>query len=344
MKNRGQVEIYRLALLEELSKATDLEEKLDLLRLFTRSRIHDIQSMELKGSLGLVELFEGLTAVAEAVVHGSYETVREEMQKHDPDPRGSFAIVAIGKFGARELTYRSDLDIVYLFEHPEDQEFYARLGARIISGLCLVTREGYAYQIDAALRPSGNRGTLVSSLQAFQEYHREMGRTWERQALIKARVILGEPSFIRKIQELLEQITYQAYDGPTISKEIDGLRMRMERELAHERPGRYNLKTGRGGLVDIEFLVQYLQLLHGKTEPKVRGPNTLEAIRALGEVHILDPGVADRIEGAYLYYRELETRLRLVMEYPTDEVIEVTPAFLKTREEVRQIYERILHP
>lgn len=350
---------YWEELQRDLEKEPDLEEKIDLLRRFTRSRTKEIQARD--QGLPLLSLFEELTALAEAVLRGSHEISKAELERSHPGGRGPFAIIAMGKFGGRELTYRSDLDIIYLFERPEDQEFLTRLGQRIITALTVVTREGYAYRIDTALRPSGQGGTLVSSLQAFREYHRETARTWERQSLIKARPVLGEAPFRREIEDSFHSIAYQTYDPRTVASDIRTLRARMERELAREKPGTYNLKTGRGGIIDIEFLVQYLQLTNGQANPSLRSPNTIEALRSLARESLLTPTEAQTLEEAYLFYREIETRLRLLLERPVDELVEgseglttlekqffkgrsVIKDYLLRREEVRTLYEKVLNP
>lgn len=256
----------------------------------------------------------------------------------------------MGKFGGRELTWRSDLDIIYLFELFEDQEFYSRLGTRIISALTLLTREGQAYQIDAALRPSGNQGTLVSTLDSFSEYHQKMGRTWERQALIKARPVAGNPEFFEKILKACHEISYERPIDPVKTKEeIRHLRDRMEKELAREKPGRYNLKTGRGGIVDIEFSVQYLQLVHGKSHPAVQTQNTMEGLQKLAAEGLVDGEIANRFEKAYLFYRTIETKLRLLLDQPTDDLVEGAEwmkgidlkAYLEMREEIRALYDEV---
>lgn len=343
--------------LSETPDPSGLEERLEILRRYRKSSLRAIQDRDLAGEIPLTLLFGELTALAEAVLRGGYEISLAELKKRFPEPAGAFAVIAMGKFGGRELTYGSDLDLIYLFERQEDGEYYTRLGERIITSLTLLMREGVAYRIDAALRPSGNAGTLVSTLKAFREYHRKMGQTWERQALIKARPVLGEPFFLRQTAEALDTISYQTYEPEKAAQEIHHLRMRMENELARERPGRYNLKTGRGGIVDIEFAVQYLQLIHGLANPRLRKQNTVEAIRALHPLGLRE--VANRLEKAYLFYREIETRLRLVLEHPTDELIEgaewmeklegrffkgrsILKEYLETREEVRAAYERIL--
>jgi glutamate-ammonia-ligase adenylyltransferase len=346
------------------------EERLDVLRVFTREKQRALQERDLAGSLTLRELFSELTALAEAVLKGSLQTAWGGIFGNDGAPAlpaGDFAVVAMGKLGGRELTYRSDLDLITIYENPSDQAIYTRLATRIISALSILTRQGIAYAVDTALRPSGNRGTLVSSLSSFLEYHRTLGRTWERQSLIKARPLFGRPDqrtdFTDRLRPEIESIAYQTYDPKTIAGEIDHLRGRMEREIAKERlegtKRRFNLKTGRGGLVDIEFCAQYLQLVHGAGHPNVRNPNTISALKALATEGILDRPLAAALEEAYLFLRGIETRLRLFLDQPADNLIEgaewlhdfearyyggesLLPRLIETRERVRSAYERVL--
>ncbi len=350
-----------------LASTDGYEGKLDALRVFARLERGALQERDLAGSLPLTALFLELSLLAEAVLHGSLEAAWHGLlDRSDTErPKGDFCVVAMGKLGGRELNYRSDLDMIYLYEDADDQEFYGRLGARIISALTVLTREGIAYAVDTALRPSGNRGTLVSSLASFLEYHHTLGRTWERQSLVKARPLFGRPDretdFADRLRAEIEAIAYQTYDPKTIAGEINHLRGRMEREIARERPGRFNLKTGRGGLVDIEFAVQYLQLVHGKKNPKVRNPHTISAIASLRNEGVLDASLAETFERSYLFLRGIETRLRLLLDQPTDDVVEgaewlhtleecyfngepVVPLLIQERERVRSAYERVLGP
>jgi len=350
------------ALTDSDAAGGDIEGRLDTLRVFTRENQRAIQKRDIAGELSLLDLFEELTQLADAVLRGSLESAWKALYEGAPEsaPKGPFAIIAMGKFGGRELTYHSDLDLIYLYEHSEDQDACTRLGTRIISALSVLTREGSAYQIDTALRPSGNRGTLVSSLASFKDYHSTLGKTWERQALIRARPCLGTQGmpFLKKIRVEIETIVYQAYDPARIAEEIDTLRKRMESEIAQEKPGRFNLKTGRGGLVDVEFLVQYLQLIHGHSNANLRISNTISALKALEQEGILEKPLAEGLVGAYLFLRQLEARLRLVLERPADTLFDaseamqtmesrffkepIRPRLIETREYIRAAYERVL--
>ncbi len=337
---------YRYELAGELQASADREEKFEILRRYQRFQRRTLEEQDQAGEIPLIRLFQELTDLAEAVLQGAYEVSLQELVQIFPPPSGPFAVVAMGKFGGRELTYHSDLDLIFLFRDLSDQEFYTRLAQRIISALTLMTTEGRAYSIDAALRPSGNAGTLVSSMEAFREYHREMARTWERQALIKARPVVGETAFLEELELCIEEIAYGPPAGP-IAAEIRNLRKRMELEIAREKEGKYNLKTGRGGIVDIEFLVQYLQLVHGGKQPVLRTGSTLRALEALRNLTLLPVEAVEGLEEAYLFYRELETRIRSHLDQPADELREgtdeeVLSRYRITSEKVRSLYDRYL--
>ena len=170
----------------------------------------------------------------------------------------------MGKLGGADLNYHSDLDIIFVYDHQgntdgekqiSNHEYFAKLAQKIISILTMQTREGYVYKIDTRLRPSGNAGPLVTSLDSFLEYHRKEAQIWERQALTKARVVLGDQALACQIGDIIRQTVYGVSIDDDGRREIHRLRMRMENELAKETGDSYNIKTGRGGMVDVEFAV-----------------------------------------------------------------------------------------
>ena len=322
------------SLKEWLEGIEDLERGFDLLRLYKKERVDEIKREDF--SSRLPGLFEKLTVLAEEVLGGALLLAHRSIGRQIV---GSFAIVAMGKFGGRELGFTSDLDLLYLYENPKDQEAYTRLGQRIITALIVPTRYGVAFQIDTALRPSGNAGTLVSSLASFEDYHRTMAQVWEKQSLIKARPILGlgDPKFLQTCRRVIEGIAYAGLP-PSIAGEINRLRRRMEVEIARETADRWNLKIGRGGIVDIEFIVQYLQLTHGKAHPALRTPNTLEGLEALRKERLLEePGATD-LKEHYLFFRSLGTNL---CERRSSDP-KLWEELGERREKVRSLYERIL--
>jgi len=182
------------------------------------------------------------------------------------------------------------------------------------------TREGYVYKLDTRLRPSGNAGPLVTSLDSFKAYHRDEAQIWERQALTKARVVLGWDPLREGIDEVIRHSVYGFSADEAARGEIHRLRMRMENEIAREKEGNYNIKTGRGGMVDVEFIVQYLLLKHGHTMPDIRSNNTLIALKAIRAAGLVDDADGEALLLGYKFLRRLENRLRIVHDYSMNDL------------------------
>ena len=178
-------------------------------------------------------------------------------------------------------------------------------------------REGFLYKIDTRLRPSGSQGALVVSLDALRAYHAREAALWERQALLKARHVAGDAAVARQaIEEVVAPALFRpSADAGALAAAIAAMRGRMEAELAGESAGAKDPKTGYGGLVDVEFAVQYLQLLHGAAHPAVRTPSTPEAIGRLRDAGVLPPPEAALLSSAYAFLRRLELRLRIVHDH-----------------------------
>jgi len=332
-------EDFRRDLEQHLSRVDNYEDRLEALRRFRKEEflriaLNDIYGHTLQGSAAFQ-----LSSLADACLAKAVELARQELvprfglpmviEEDGTSRTAEFAILGLGKLGGRELNYHSDLDIIYIYEgegetapaagtDPErfrgqrNQEYFAKLAQRIISVLTLITREGYVYQIDTRLRPSGNQGPLVTSLAAFERYHAESAQPWERQALTKARVITGPPALATRIDDLVEQIVYLRPLPKQLRSEIRRLRGRMEQEIAREDDEHFNIKTGRGGMVDVEFIAQYLQLLHGGEHPSLRLNNTLEILFRLHRLGLIATGEYQVLSKGYKFLRRLENRLRLV--------------------------------
>jgi len=335
-KERGTMEedLERL-----MSLASDYEGQLDALRRFRNEEFLRIALNDLHGKMAPRECPRQLTCLAEVCLNKAVAIAREQLLPrfgipmcHGSDGNlreADFVIIGMGKLGGRELTYHSDLDIIFIFEgegqtaavpgchaklfrQRSNQEYFAHLAQRIISILTLITREGYVYQIDTRLRPSGHQGPLVSSLKAYRSYHKTSARLWERQALIKARIVAGSGPLADRISTFNRKIVYQLPLPADHKQEIYHLRQRMEQEVASKEGGRRDIKTGRGGLVDVEFLVQYLQLLHGGTCMPLQHQNTLEALKVLRRESILSKTDYRLLASGYQFLRRLENRLRLI--------------------------------
>jgi len=349
--------------------ATDEEEILAALRRFRITELTRIGLGDLAGALSGDAVHRALSTLAEVLLVEAVEASRRIVSARVKGPweRVRLAVLGMGKLGAREMSYGSDLDLIFVYEGGTEgydadvhvlvtkwmQKFIALLSAR--------TRDGVVYEVDARLRPSGRSGPLVTSLASFVEYHAREADLWERQALVRARVVYADADLATRIDEALAARVWGTSLEEEGIAEIAQLRSRVENELSGEDAGRLNIKTGRGGIVDIEFLVQMLQLRHGTAHPSVRKRATADAIEALREAGALDAGQATALLGHYRFLRRLEARLRLERDRPVEE-LGTDPASLaplavrlgydgedpgarlladyhRTREEVRALYE-----
>ena len=251
--------------------------RLDGLRLFHHAQTVNVGLLDLAGLVEPAEVQAALSDIAELCLEDALAFSREQLASRVPAPGASaygYAVIAMGKLATRELTYGSDLDVVFLFDakRPDGevdlaaQEAFVRLSQRVISTLQTATTEGSCYEIDARLRPSGNQGTLVTSFDAFRRYHESSAEVWERQALLRARPAAGDEALGAAFAALRLEILAREAPPDTLA-EIHRVRQRMEVELARETSAQRNFKTGRGGVLDVECIVQALQLLHGHAHP-----------------------------------------------------------------------------
>jgi glutamate-ammonia-ligase adenylyltransferase len=324
---------------ELLSNAPHYEDVLNTLRRFRNEEFLRIALNDIYGNTPQGHTTTQLSLVAEVCLQKAMEIARGELIERYGLPfcegdgevlhEATFAIIGMGKLGGMELNYHSDLDIIFIYEgdgktrpvegsdqdrfRPQtNQQYFARLAQRIISVLTLMTQEGYVYEIDTRLRPSGNQGPLVSSLPAYREYHQGSAAPWERQALIKARVVAGDPGLTASYDALTAEIVYEQPLPENLKGEIYRLRQRMEKELGQESAGNRNIKTGRGGMVDVEFIAQYLQLLHGREHMSLRCRNTVESLERLRNENLLSEKDCENLIAGYKFLRRLENKLRLV--------------------------------
>lgn len=242
-------------------------------------------------------------------------------------------ILAMGKFGGRELNYHSDLDLVFLYEaeghttpiHPSmrsqttsNQHFFSELAQRIIRTGSRLSAYGRLYEVDARLRPTGKSGILATSLDEFRRYFCEgTAQLWERQALCKGRSVYGSPRAAKSAQATVAEAAFEHPWKPEYAEEIRQMRRRLEDTASGS-----DLKRGPGGIVDIEFLVQMYQLKHGRKITRIRKPNTLDAIKALGSTGILSDDDAQFFTRSYRFLRTMEGRLRLINATARDKLPE----------------------
>ena len=308
----------------------DTEHDLTELRRFRLEELLRIGVHDVAGALDADLLPQQLSDVAEACVAACLDLATAEVQRRDGVPRhpdgspASLTVIGLGKLGGRELGYHSDLDLLFLYSGPgetdgarraSNHEHFARVAQRLISHLTLQLREGSLYRIDTRLRPSGSAGPLVVSFDALATYHAREARLWERQALLRARAVAGDRAlFERASREVLEPSLFRKLDAKEASRELLAMRERMEREIADESFARYNSKLGRGGLVDVEFAVQFLQLVHGSSHPSVRTSSTTAALAELRRAGLLAEQAAGPLARGHRFLRRVESRLRIVRD------------------------------
>ena len=299
-----------------LASSPSLEDELMVLRRYRNGEVLRIGLGDLLGLREIVEINTELTLMAEVLLKAVWKIAGREALAGKGKKKGLFAVVAMGKMGGREMNFSSDLDLVFLYEGPEAcREFQTRVAQRLISFLSSPTGEGVLYRIDMRLRPSGHFGPLVTTLEAFERYHRGEAMVWERQALTKARCVTGDEGFRERVGGVLENL---AYDRPfTVDQveEVMRVRGRMEEEIAREGKSPFmDIKAGRGGLVDIEFAVQVLQLAHGKDHPSLRTTSTLKVLESLAETGLVEEKQYNTLRRAYLFYREIENRSQIYQD------------------------------
>lgn len=309
-------------LLGVLEAAVEMEEDYDQ-KLNAIRRVKNVETLklclrDLNREVDPAYVGSYLTMLADAIVSMGLVVAGEGMGMSRRQAE-RMLVLAQGKLGGEEMGYNSDLDLVFVYDEKDHMEF-SKLCQRLISVLSLNTSVSFAYKIDTRLRPSGQAGALVSSYDAYKRYHEEKARLWERQALIKARPIAGSEELGERVMETIEHCVYEQPLEDDFHKEIDRLRMRMERELARETEKKLNLKTGRGGLVDIEFVVQMLQLRHGSAHPSVRTQNTLAALEAIKDCDLIDGGSYRVLKEGLYFLKSLENRLRLLHDRARDDL------------------------
>lgn len=320
-----------------LEQSDYFEDHLDILRRYRNEEFLRIGLNDIHGRLLQGEVTSQLSLLGEVCLAAAFRLAVAELQRFGQPTyqyegnwaEAHLAIIAMGKLGGRELNYHSDLDIIFVFDHQgvtdgekqiSNHEYFAKLAQKIISILTMQTREGYVYKIDTRLRPSGNAGPLVTSLESFLDYHRKESQIWEKQALTKARVVLGDEALAGQLHDIIRHTIYGATIDDEGRQEIYRLRMRMENELAREKEGSYNIKTGRGGMVDVEFAVQYLQLKEGYRCPELRTPSTVVALKEISTTGLLPDGSAQTFLTGYKFLRKLENRLRIINDYSANDL------------------------
>jgi glutamate-ammonia-ligase adenylyltransferase len=323
----------RVALVSQLGdllgRAADYEGALDVARRFAREQIFRVGVQIIQGTAKAEQAGPALAAIAESVIAGLLPVVEEELaDNHGRVPGGAFAVVAMGKLGGREMTAGSDLDLIFVYDTPADVEhsdgskplpiivYYARLAQRFISALTTPTAAGTLYEVDMRLRPTGNKGPVAVSLASFQRYHAEESWTWERMALTRARIVLAPPALRKAVEDTIHATLTLPTDRTKIIADARDMREKLAQQFSGSNP--WDLKFAPGGLVDIEFVAQTLQLCTAPAHPDVLDTNTVEALKKLEAAGVLPPSHAVTLINAAALEHALTQVLRIAVDGTLD--------------------------
>jgi len=311
---------------ERLShESGDSEERMRAIAGFQRATMFRIAVADFNGQLPIMKVSDGLTWLAEAILEEALRAAWDDLAERHGVPRytidgtshkAGFGIIAYGKLGGLELSYGSDLDIVFLHDSRGTQQstdgakpldnalFFGRLVRRLTHFLTTQTGSGQLYEIDTRLRPEGNKGLLVTSTEAFERYQEANAWTWEHQALLRARPVAGSRDIASEFDRIRRDTLMRRVRRDTLRDDVVAMRRRMRSELDRSDDERFDLKHGRGGIGDIEFLVQYLVLWHAAEHPDVVFySDNIRQLDALADAGCIDRRVRDALQDAYRDYR-----------------------------------------
>lgn len=304
-----------------LKDARDLQDVLDIARRWAHGRQFQAGLHILLGHADPEQAAATLTDIAEIVLQSLLPRAEAWLtEQHGRVPGGHFVVLGLGKLGSRELTVGSDLDLVFVYDAdpaaPSDgarplpaHTWYARLGQRLVSALTARTAEGQLFEIDTRLRPSGNVGPVACSVENFARYQEQTAEIWEQQALTRARVVAGEAALGRKVEAVIEESLRRRRDPAALRTAVRAMRERIFKEHGSADPWR--LKHARGGLVEMEFTAQFLQLAHLHEKPALRATGTADVLAAAGETGLIDPSRTRDLVAALRLHHALQAVLRL---------------------------------
>jgi glutamate-ammonia-ligase adenylyltransferase len=322
----------RAELAAMLGQAGDFQDVLDAIRRWTKDRQFQVGVAVLRNVTDAARAGGPLADIADTAIAALQPHVERDFARgHGRLPGAGLAIVALGKLGSREITANSDLDLIFLYDAPAGEaaaeawnnrlsdgpkplapiHYYARLAQRLINAITAPTGEGRLFEVDMRLRPSGNSGPIASSLEGFRRYQLDSAWTWEHMALTRARVISGEPGFADRIAAVLREILTRPRDPARLAAEVADMRGR----IARQYPGEafWDLKYRRGGLIDAEFIAQYLQLRHAAGHPDILSANTALAFERMTGTGVLAPATGQALGEAVRLWHRLFGMLRLTI-------------------------------
>ena len=292
--------------------AGDTEQLMNTLRHFHHTQVFRLVAQDLAGMHTIEALGDHLSDLADVLLAATLRLCWQDIRnRHTDQPR--FAVIGYGKLGGKELGYATDLDIIFLYDddHPDAPENYARLAKRLSTWLSTPTPGGIVYELDLRLRPNGESGLLVSSIDAFSRYQMESAWVWEHQALTRARFVAGDPAIGQRFDDIKLAVLARPRDTAALKQEVLAMRQKM-RDAKHAHVGSFDVKHDAGGLVDVEFCVQYLVLAFAHDHPVLtRNSGNIALLKAAGDLGLIPANVANAARSAYRELRRQQHQLRL---------------------------------
>jgi [glutamine synthetase] adenylyltransferase / [glutamine synthetase]-adenylyl-L-tyrosine phosphorylase len=322
----------RKELRTQLEQADDFQDALDIVRSWTKDRQFQVGVRILRGMMGADAAGEPLSHIAEAALVELQPHVEADFARvHGRLPGAGMVTVGLGKLGSRELSFTSDVDLIFIYDLPEGADtdeaqhhlmsdgrkplapmhYYARLAQRLINAITAQTGEGLLYEVDMRLRPSGNQGPIASTLGGFLRYQTESAWTWEHMALTRARVIAGESDFDARVESSIREILCRPRDAQRLAADVADMRARIAQQFPGNRA--WDLKYCPGGLIDIEFIAQYVQLRYAAGHPELAIPGTLETLRRATDADVLPRDVGAELQATLRLWHKLVGYLRLTV-------------------------------
>ena len=312
-----------------IKEARTYEDFLDRLRMFSQEQMFLVGARVLSDTVTAEQAGGAFARLADAAVRALHRRVEDTVaESHGRIRRQQTALLALGKLGGREMTATSDLDLIIVYdfepEHPQSTgprslygaQYFARLTQRLISALSSQTNYGALYQVDMRLRPSGRAGPVATSIDAFASYQETEAWTWEHMALTRARVVSGPPAFAARVEQVIRGVLCRKRDAATVAGDV----VEMRRAIAKDKGegARWDLKYAAGGLIDLEFIAQYLQLVHAAKHPEVLDTTTARVLDKAWRLGLLPAEDADVLRPAARLHHNLTQILRLALPGPFD--------------------------
>ncbi len=364
----------------QLDTAIDFEQKLNELHTFKAKKFSELMKLETNLTVSRKKILQKVSRVAELICQAALGLAEQELLPKYGKPTyqqlgmkygdAKLVVLGMGKLGGAELGYGSDLDMIFVYSEPgqtsgnqsiSNGEYFAKLVQKFLFILSVPMGKGRAYEVDTQLRPSGNQGPLVTSLEGFLDYHIKHSQLWEKQALLRARPIAGNTHLANILLSYIQAILFSEVFSQSIAQDMHHLRVRVEKELAKENEKFFDFKKGKGGIFEIEFILQYLQLRYGAEDETLQVSNSFDLLDILkSKDALMNIQTIIKLKEIYTFYRTLESKLyllagpktnRLSIDDPLLDQLVTTmefvdkAAFLKTyhtfSSEVREIYNAI---